>query len=445
MVSLKDWAFLKLVQDIKYISLVGILLFSLLITPSWAGLSWLRVKNLSVVDEYNHAFILNGINLSNNVWGNWVSGKSESLEAQGKDPLVRPIQQDGWVLNEADFERLSKLKPKVVRYSINYELFAEENEFRKSNMDLLKKHIKRFDELGVYAIVNLHLPPGLDVQSDNFERNKPAKTRLQSLFENDEFWQRTVKMWQYLAANLKDLPAVAGYSVYNEPRLPSEADGGIAHYQKRQNELVAAIRCIDKKHIVFIPEYNSREDNDEKQSVIWERGFIKVSDANVVYVFSFYEPYEYTHLGRPGFNERQLDEYIQNKVNWAKSKGQAPILICEYGVNRNQPVDKRLKYIKFIDGISKKYDLAAIYWEYKSSVNPFTKPLWICGLFSEFLNTDKAIIFENGYYKYQDWAEKPAKENSFDALFRKYYYKTASSVSLIDNQTIWQSLHDSYK
>jgi len=61
---------------------------------------------------------------------------------------------------------------------------------------------------------------------------------------------------------------------------------------------------LTKNHIIFVPEYNSREANpgesywNEKtnsyvidngeQGIIWERGLVKVDSSNVVYLFPLF-------------------------------------------------------------------------------------------------------------------------------------------------------------
>lgn len=420
----------------------------------------MQAQNNKILNSQGQAIKLNGINLSNNVWGNWVDGVSDKLEKQGKDPLMRPLQQDAWVLTDADFKRITQLAPKAVRYSINYELFSPNNSLRALNLAKLRENIGKFNWAGIYVIVNLQLPPGLNVQNDNYEREKPGTERIQSLFENEKYWQETLEFWQYLSQNLKDMPGIAGYQLVNEPRLPSNQDGGLINFQQKYQALCSAIRSYDLRHILFIPEYNSRERNpgerywrqnmntqqwesateNGEQSIIWERGFVEVNDKNVIYVFSFYEPYEFTHLTASDFNASQQEALLKEKIDWAKRVG-VPILMCEFGVSRNQPLENRLRYTKFISQMAKKYEFPAIYWEYKSALGAFTSLSNTFGLYGEYLWHDKEIIYTNNGYDYQKWAQKPAINNKFDPLFQAYFYKNKSRVSIMGNQPIWNELH----
>ena len=217
-----------------------------------ADLPWLRVAGMSIVDEKGEVVSLNGINLSNNVWGNYNYSKRR---------LERPTVQDRWVLQDIDFELIKRLGCKAVRYAINYGLFARDNPNRESNLVLLKSHIEKFNKIGVYVIIDLHLPEGLDDQNDAEERKKPGNERLQSIFESKKYWADTLDMWRYLVRNLKNIPGVAGYDIFNEPRLPATVDCSMEEFIRKYNELCSVIRSEDKRHIIFVPEYISREAN----------------------------------------------------------------------------------------------------------------------------------------------------------------------------------------
>jgi len=416
---------------------------SLLLSASFGQtLPWLKVSGESFVNDQNEVVFLRGLNLSNNVWGNWVTGFSEKAERQGSDPLVRPQAQANWVLQDKDFELIAQLKPNVIRYAINSELFKPSNPYQQLNLKQLLKDIKRFNADNIYVIINLHLPEGLDVQNDNYEREKPPQERIASIFENKEYWKNTIALWQYLANNLKSLSGVAGYELFNEPRLPSKKAGGLKEFQHKYNELSAAIRAVDQQHIIFLPEYNSLELDDKFETIRWERGFIKADSKlkNIAYVFHFYEPFEYTHLGAKNFNQSILVTALEAKIEAATKLGCLPLVVSEYGVNQYQPLEKRLEYLAFLHKQFKKHGLSSMLWEYKSKVGAFVKHYSIFGLFGHYPEADSEI--NNG--EFVSWAGEAAATNSFDYLFKKYFWqqKRIAPISLMDNRLIWLNLHD---
>lgn len=410
-------------------------------------LPWLSTKGTNIVNENGEVVVLRGLNLANNVWGNWVEGESNQLQKQKKDPMIRPTQQDDWVLTDIDFTHIENLGGNVVRYLINYELFAHDNPHRDANLQKLKEHIQKFNALGIYVIINLHLPQGLDAQNDHFEIDKPGSERMQSIFENEEYWNNTVEMWRYLAENFRDLPGVAGYELFSEPRVPSEAEGGIAKFQAKYNELCSAIREIDPKHILFIAEYNSKEKNDTAQTVSWEKGFVRVSDelSNIAYVHHSYEPFEYTHKGQSDFDPTAAAAKLDETYRWAQTEGY-PLIVTEYGINRNQPVANRVRYLENIHAFFRKYDISAMYFTYKSRVGPYTAPFNLFGVYGQYTNADLNTFgrVEDGEYKFNyPQHQEAAETNEFDVLF-VYFWDSKTGkpieISIMDNRPVRKSL-----
>ena len=411
-------------------------------------LPWLKVEGTQFKNTHGEIVHLRGVNLFNNVCGDWIYGISDKPERKGKDPLVRPCEQDEWVLGPLDYYYIYKLDGNVVRYCFNYELFAKDNPRREKNLKKLKEHVKRFNGSATYVILNLHLPPGLDVVHDHYEKDKPGKERLKSIFESDEYFNQTVEMWKYLAKAFKNNAGVAGYELFNEPRLPSTADGGAKEFTKRYNKLIAEIRKIDSKHIIFIPEYDSIEADDEFQTIKWgQRGFVKVEAENIAYVGHCYEPYEFTHQGAANFSKDVVNSYLQKKLDWTNQVGKAPLIITEYGTTRNQSVAKKVEYLETVHSFCKKYGLSALFWEYKSQVGAFTPPKWINGVYAQYVKKGEELIIKNNSYEYQPWAKEAAHQNGFDALFQKYFWQknNPEDISIMDNQPVWESLNKFYK
>lgn len=411
-------------------------------------LPWLKVEGTQFKNAHGEIVHLRGVNLFNNACGNWIYGISDQPERKGKDPLIRPTEQDDWVLGPYDYYYINKLGGNVVRYCFNYELFAKDNPKRAKNLEKLKEHVKRFNGSAIYVILNLHFPPGLDVAHDHYEKDKPGNERLQSIFENDEYFDQTVEMWKHLAKAFKDNAGVAGYELFSEPRLPSEADGGVEKFTERYNKLVNEIRKVDNQHIIFVAEYDSVEANDEFQTIKWgERGFVKVDADNIAYVGHCYEPYEFTHLGAAKFKKDKVNAYLKKKLDWTNEVGQAPLIITEYGVNRNQPIEKKVEYLEVIHSFCKKNNLSSLFWEYKSQVGAFTAPMWINGVYAQYVKKGEELIIKVNKYEYQPWAKEAAHQNGFDELFTKYFWQqnNPADISIMDNQKVWESLNRFFK
>jgi uncharacterized protein YjhX (UPF0386 family) len=141
-------------------------------TPS---LPWLRAEGTKIVNDRGKTVRLKGLFLPNNTWGNWVWPISAQLDKEGKDSMIKPTEQDAWVLTDQDFEIFSKLKLNYVVYDVNYELFEAGNVKREANLDKLVGHVKRFNALRIYVVVNFAGSPGLNVTaSTGSSRRKSA-------------------------------------------------------------------------------------------------------------------------------------------------------------------------------------------------------------------------------------------------------------------------------
>ncbi|ABN52700.1 MAG TPA: glycoside hydrolase [Hungateiclostridium thermocellum] len=431
-------------------------------TGETTNLTFLRTDGQNIVTGTGEIFHIRGVTLTNNFWGNWVNGESEKLQSQGMDPIIRPLVQDAWVLTDDDFERIKDLGCNTVLYDINYQLFAEDNPNREENLKKLKEHIRRFSSMDIYTAVMLMAPPGLDSINDAYEKYKHGSERIKSVFEDDTYYEQWVEMWKYLAEELKDFKGVAGYGLINQPRAPSESEGGIGIFRERLNNVCREIRKIDKNHIIFVPEYNSREANpgesywNEKtnsyvidngeQGIIWERGLVKVDSSNVVYLFHFFEPYNFVNDGVGDFDAESLEAQVRKRYEWAKNVGRAPLL-TEYGISRVNSVDKRVQWLETVHDIFDKYGISASYFQYKNAVGAFINvKTGFNALYGEYVSWDSEIGL-NPFYFVNEHVATSAKENHFDEALKEYYLKgkNLKKISILDNQPILETLQNFWK
>lgn len=425
--------------------------------PSGTVLPWLRTSGNAFVTDAGVPVRLTGVGLSNQSWGQWVNGTSEELAAANRDALVRPTEQYPWVLSDADFDTLQGLSVRALRYDVNYELFSPDNPKQNQNLARLRSHAERFGRMGAYLIVNLAMPIGLDNQSDSVERAKPAPDRELSIFENPDYFAATVKMWKTVARTLADLPQVVGYELINEPRLPADADGGLPSYQAKYQALYEAIREVDAQHTIFVPEYNSREANpgetylDAKtqqpvvdsgqQGVIWDRHFVPITGTNIAYVFHLYDPYEYTSAGAASFSKGTVEGAIDAKVAERDKFGSAPLIITEYGVNRQQTADKRREWLSVVHKKLRAESISALYFTYKSALDPYVPASTAFGLFGQFVTRESYVTTTGGRETLKTGVQTEAAKNGFDGVFDAYFRgQPASYLSPLDNASVVEEL-----
>jgi aryl-phospho-beta-D-glucosidase BglC (GH1 family) len=138
-----------------------------------------------------------------------------------------------------------------VRVPFNYRLFVTDGEPRKlegPGYELLDRVVRWCGAEGLYLILDLHGAPGGQT-GDNIDDS----FGYPFLFDSPESQELTVQLWRKLAARYARHTAVLGYDLLNEP---------IAHYfdaaslnpklEPLYRRIVAAIREVDKNHVVFL-------------------------------------------------------------------------------------------------------------------------------------------------------------------------------------------------
>lgn len=455
------------IASILILVIIGINIFPLISDNTEKNInmpiSILHTDGNRILNEDGREIPLKGIHLNNIVWGNSVNGVSEKLLEQGKDSNIRPLKQDDWVLREDDFQRIKELGCNYVSYGINYHLFADDNPDKKKNISQLKRYIEKFASMDIYTVISLMIAPGLDTERDYYDAYKPGSKRLKTVFEDEGFYSQWLYMWIHLAGELKETKGFAGYGLINRPRVPSNAEGGIDEFQKKLNNLCNKIRSVDNKHIIFVPEYTSREVSPGEtyydinkqlkidageQGISWETGFVKVDAPNTAYSFEFFEPLDYTNSGIGSFDSEDMEAALRNRIEWINKNANSP-LVAIYGITRANTVFNRVEWLKASHSLFDKYGIYSDFYEYKTNIGSYINcEKGFFSLYGQFISWQNEIVLKNGTYDYiSNEVRKAAQSNHFDELINKYYLKDGkiTSVSSLDNDDIIRLLKDYWK
>ncbi|WP_373989924.1 glycoside hydrolase family 5 protein [Duganella sp. BuS-21] len=142
--------------------------------------------------------------------------------------------------------------------------------------------IAQAEKRGMYVTLDLHGAVG----SQGWEQHSGCAGK-NLYWSTPEFQQRTVWLWQQVAARYKDRVGVAGYSVLNEPWGTDAAN--LAAVVKT---LYTAIRAVDPNHVVILPGHNSGISAYGKPS---EQGM-----SNVAFEMHFYPGlFGWSQIGLP--------------------------------------------------------------------------------------------------------------------------------------------------
>ncbi|KAJ6107754.1 hypothetical protein N7523_009077 [Penicillium sp. IBT 18751x] len=287
----------------------------------------LRVKADTVVDEKDNRVILRGTAL-----GGWMNMENfitgfPGHESQHRAAMRRVLGPqkyefffDKWLENfftEADAKFFASLGLNCLRLPFNYRHFEDD-----MNPRVLKetgfKHLDRVIDLcaahGIYTILDMHAVPG--GQNPDWHSDNP--TSYAAFWDYKDHQDRTVWLWEQIAARYKHNPWVAGYNPLNEPcdpehvRLP-------AFYTRIEK----AIRAIDPDHILWL---------DGNTFAMEWKGFEQVL-PNCVYAM-----HDYASMGFPTGDrytgtleqKQHLERSYLRKAQFMSEKG-TPVWNGEFG------------------------------------------------------------------------------------------------------------------
>ena len=178
-------------------------------------------------------------------------------------------------------------------------------------------------------------------------------------WQQRQFQDRAVNLWQAIATHYRDEPAVAGYNLLNEPA--DESGAVVGPFYRR---LTSAIREIDPTHIHFL----------DGNTYSTEFGFFGEPEPGTVYTLHDYVP---AGLGRgrgyPGsvdgvFYDRDvvLKKFL-DRSEFARSTG-TPLMVGEFGpiyTGRSDEDEQRLRLLADQLAIYDEYQSGWTLWTYK--------------------------------------------------------------------------------
>jgi endoglucanase len=308
---------------------------------SFAGYSqgYLRRDGKKIVDANGKELLLRGMGL-----GGWMLQEPYMLQLSGaagrQGDIRRKIQAgigtaktqefyDAWLSNHCTRGDIDSLKAwgfNSVRLPMHYNLFTPPigEEPIAGSISWIEKGFALTDSLlswcgknQLYLILDLHAAPGgqgKDQAISDYDNTKP------SLWESRANQEKTIALWRKLAERYASEPWIGGYDLINETNwgFTDTADKNgcnekiNAPLRKLLVEITAAIRSVDKNHIIFI-EANCWANNYSGIFPLW--------DDNMVVSFHKYWNY----------NDQQS---LQNMLQIREQQG-VPLWMGESGENSN--------------------------------------------------------------------------------------------------------------
>jgi len=163
--------------------------------------------------------------------------------AATKDQIIQAYQ-DTWI-QAADLDNMKNMGMNVVRAPIFYLDMMEANgAWRAAPWTKLDWLVSQCASRGIYVILDLHGTFGGQNGQDNC-----GETGGNALWTTTLYQDRTVTLWNGIAAHFKGNAAVAGYDLLNEP---NNMTGGSSQLCNFYNRLYQGIRANDPDHAIIM-------------------------------------------------------------------------------------------------------------------------------------------------------------------------------------------------
>src|ERR1019366_1510312 len=238
------------------------------------GDAFLRARGTACVDGDGNPVFLGGVSFGNEVW---------TTGARPNDHA------------EIDFQRLADMGANSTRFLLNYVTFEDDAApyvYKDAGWAWIDQNITWAKAHGIRLILNIHVPPG------GFQSNGGGGALWNDVANQD----RLTALWKEIGRRYADQPTIVGFGLLNEPEPVSSRQ----QWQALAARILTAIRSVDGNHIIFV-EPAIAVGGDFSQGASMNQ--FKLDDANVVYEFHFYEPYEYTSQLEPWANLPDVGGY----------------------------------------------------------------------------------------------------------------------------------------
>jgi endoglucanase len=300
---------------------------------------FLKADGKKIVNEKGKNVLLRGMGL-----GGWMLQEGYMLHVnkdsrqfrirERLEELMGPAETkefyDTWLANNTrkiDVDSMRRWGFNSVRLPMHYNLYTLpiEKEPVAGQNTWIDKGFKMTDALlawckanHMYLILDLHATPGGQGNDLNIsDRN----TDHPSLWDSEANKQKMIALWRKLADRYKNEPNIAGYDIINEPNWgfddPANDKNGLkektnAPLRKLMVDITAAIRAVDKKHIIII-EGNGWGNN--------YNGILPTWDKNMV--LSFHKYWNYN-------DQKSIEHIIKTRDQY-----NVPVWLGETGENSN--------------------------------------------------------------------------------------------------------------
>lgn len=226
-------------------------------------LTMLRTQGTQWVRADGSPIQLKGVNLGNWLLPEfWMMGYGDDATVGDQCTLESVLDQrfgfaererlfklfrDNWI-TQRDWDLIPKFGLNLVRLPFIWSVIEDEKNPRHLRADAwhyLDLAIAQAERRGLYVVLDLHGAVG----SQGVEHITGCANK-NLYWTTPEYQERTIWLWQQIAARYKNRASVAGYDLLNEPwgSTPEQLAAVV-------KKLYFAVRKVDPNHIIFLPDH----------------------------------------------------------------------------------------------------------------------------------------------------------------------------------------------
>ncbi len=231
---------------------------------------FMKISGMGLCQADGSEFTIKGVNLNN-----WLTPEAycfgfSNMSVTEVDKAFRQLFGDeymnGWwkrflenYISDEDFVYLNSIAANTVRLPLTYKLFNDTFYLCDNNSEAgfayIDYVVKMCKEVGLYIILDMHVAPGGQSGASHID-DSDGYPRL---FESEENMEQYCSIWRRIAERYADEPIILGYELLNEP-VDKKYDALYKHLQPTYERAAAAIREVDKNHIIILGGGNFCDD-----------------------------------------------------------------------------------------------------------------------------------------------------------------------------------------
>jgi aryl-phospho-beta-D-glucosidase BglC (GH1 family) len=257
--------------------------------------------------------------------------------------------QDAWI-QESDLDVIGGMGMNMVRVPVDWQVLMRPDGTMRPDEEAFARLdwlVAEAGERGIYVVIDLHGAPGAACPWHSCGR-----AGSNALWSDAVLQERTVRIWQRIAARYVGEPTVAAYDLLNEP-LVTMGEGESAEQTRQKfnlyDRLYDAVRAVDPDHVIVVAAFYTWENALPPSSYGW---------TNVMYQTHHYRfSASGDHAAMQQFVDEELARLSQYRALW-----QVPVYAGEFHMGEFDDLYHR--WLNGLNGIHAAWST----WTYKVRV-----------------------------------------------------------------------------